>query len=133
MKKLSLNIFIITILLVSCGGTSNKKRNLDSTLFKYASLIRWSNYDAAVNYLTPENEDIKPSDFELQRLKQFKVSQYLESPITAGSEENIIQQKVEIQLYNIHTNKTKTIYDHQSWEYDDKLKQWFLTSGIPKL
>jgi len=133
MKKILLNIFIITILLASCGGTSNKKRNLDSTLFKYASLIRWSNFDAAVNYLKPGDEDIKPSDFELQRLKQFKVSQYLESPITPGSDEYIILQSVEIQLYNIHTNKTKTIYDHQSWEYDDKLKQWFLTTGIPKL
>ncbi|MBL4659390.1 MAG: hypothetical protein JKY19_03470 [Alcanivoracaceae bacterium] len=133
MKKLSLSIFIITVLLTSCGGSSNKKRNLDATLFKYASLIRWSNFDAAINYLKPEDEDIKPSGFELERLKQFKVSQYLESPITPGSEEHIILQSVEIQLYNIHTNKTKTIYDHQSWEYDDKLKQWFLTTGIPKL
>ena len=133
MKKLLLSIFIITLILSSCSGTSNKKLNLDSTLYKYASLIRWSNFDAAVNYLKPSDEGIKPSTFELQRLKQFKVSQYLESPITPGGEEQIILQNVEIQLYNIHTNKTRTIYDHQSWEYDDKLKQWFLTTGIPKL
>ncbi|MBL4772052.1 MAG: hypothetical protein JKX98_00070 [Alcanivoracaceae bacterium] len=134
MKKKIFNIFIITILLTSCGGgSSNKKRNLDSSLFKYAAFIRWSNFDAALTYLNPDDKSIIPSSFELQRLKQFKVSQYLESPITPGNEENIVFQNVEIQLYNIHTNIARTIYDHQSWGYNDKLKQWFLTSGLPKL
>jgi hypothetical protein len=133
MKKLSLYLFLFSLILVSCGGGSNKKRNLDASLFKYASFIRWSNYEAAITYLKPSDKKIKPTDFELQRLKQFKVSQYLESPIRPGAKENVILQAVEIQLYNIHTNATRTIHDNQAWEYDVKLKQWFLTSGIPKL
>jgi len=133
MKKQALYIFIIISLIASCGGTSNKKRSLDSTLFKYASLIRWSDFDNALTFLKPGIKEIVPSGFELQRLKQFKVSQYLESPISPGNNANIILQNVEIQLYNIHTNKTIVIRDLQAWEYDDETKRWFNTTGLPKL
>jgi hypothetical protein len=133
MKKLILNVLIVTILLASCGGKTTKKRNLDETLSKYASSIRWSHYDDAVAYLDPKDPSIKPRSFDIQKLKQYKVSRYSESPIQPGRQENVIIQNVEIELYNIHTNKSKVIFDQQSWKYDDELKQWFITSGIPKL
>ncbi len=133
MKKI-IFFLTITLLLSACGGSqSTKTRNLNATLYKYASTIRWSNFDVALQFLKPDKKDILPSAFELDKLKQFKVSQYLESPITPGPKENIIMQSVQIQLYNIHNNRTKTIYDTQSWEYDESQKRWFLTSGIPKL
>lgn len=133
MKKILLTVFVVTLVLTSCGGKSHKKRNLDVTLYKYATLIRWSNFDGATTLLKQEENSKTASKFELQRLKQFKVSRYIESPIQPGKEENVVLQNVEIQYYNIHTNKSKTIYDHQSWEYDDDLQQWFLTTGLPKL
>ena len=133
MKKSIAIILLVLSILVSCGEKSIKKRGLDDTLFKYASLIRWSNYQGAMSYLKPGKKDIIPSNFELEHLKQFKVSRYLESPITPGANANSINQSVEIQLYNIHNNKVRTIVDHQSWEYSEELQQWFLTSGIPKI
>lgn len=133
MKRILVSVIILSLLLSSCGGKSTKKRNLDSTLYKYASFIRWSDFDAALGYLEPGKKDLQPSSFELQKLKQFKVSRYTEAPIKPGKEENTILQSVEIQMYNIHNNHTKTILDHQTWEYNDELKQWFLTSGIPQL
>ncbi|VAW40306.1 hypothetical protein MNBD_GAMMA01-1017 [hydrothermal vent metagenome] len=133
MKKLSINLFVILFILMSCSGKPSKKRSLDDTLYAYASSIRWSNFDAAVSFLKADDKTTKPRSFELQRLKQFKVSSYAESPIKPGPKENVILQSVEIQLYNIHNNKTRTIYDHQSWEYDAALSQWLLTSGLPKL
>jgi hypothetical protein len=133
MKKLILFVLIGTVLLVSCGGKTNKKRNLDETLYKYASSIRWSHYEDAAAYLNPKDESLKPRSFDLQKLKQYKVSRYSESPIQPGSQENIILQNVEIELYNIHTNKSRIIFDRQSWQFDDELQQWYLTSGMPKL
>lgn len=133
MKKLILSIVVITIFLVSCGEKSHKKRNLDESLYKYASLIRWSDFDGATSLLKKGDGANVVSNFEVQRLKQFKVSRYLESPIQPGNKENIILQNVEIQLYNIHTNQSRTIYDHQAWEFDEELQQWFLTTGLPKL
>ncbi len=133
MKRILVSVIILSLFLSSCGGKSTKKRNLDNTLYKYASFIRWSDFDAALRYLEPGKEDLQPSSFELEKLKQFKVSRYTEAPITPGKEENIILQSVEIQFYNIHNNHIKTILDHQTWEYNEGLKQWFLTSGIPQL
>ncbi len=132
MRK-SVFLIILVFMVSSCGKTgTNKKRNLDDTLFKYASLIRWSDFDQASRFIHPKSQN-KPSSFELEKLKQFKVSRYLESPITPGSKENEIRQAVEITLYNIHTNNVKTIHDFQTWEYSDDLSQWLITSGLPKL
>ncbi len=133
MKKSLITLFVISILLVSCGKTTKKKRSLDDTLFKYAAVIRWANFDAAVRFISPKAPKTKPSAFEMNHLKQFKVSKYSEAPIAPGNENNTITQDVEIQLYNVHTNKTKTIYDHQIWEYDDEDNSWYLISGLPKL
>ena len=133
MKKNISLLIIISLVLISCGSSTSKKRSLDQTLYKYATAIRWSNFDAAVGFLKPGVKEIFPSEFDLNHLKQFKVSRYSESPIRPGAEENIILQDVEIELYNIHNNKTKVIYDRQSWKYDDTLKRWLLTSGIPKI
>ena len=118
MKKTIIQFLILLLILSSCGSESKKKRGLDSTLFKYAAVIRWSNFDAAVGFLKPGDKNILPSSFDLERLKQFKVSSYQESPITPGHKENVIHQAVEIQLYNIHNNKTRTIIDNQIWEFD---------------
>jgi hypothetical protein len=126
-------IVLALTILVSCGEKSTKKRGLDDTLFQYASLVRWSNYDAALRFLKPSIKEIKPTDFELEHLKQFKVSSYRESPITPGSTANTINQNVEIQLYNVHNNTVRTINDSQIWEYDDELQRWFLITGIPKI
>ena len=132
--KNSLAIILLSLfILSSCGDQSKKKRSLDETLFQYAAVIRWSNYEAALRFLKPGKKDIIPTNFELEHLKQFKVSSYLEAPITPGANANTINQSVEIQLYNIHNNSVKTIIDHQSWEYDDALQRWFLTSGIPQI
>jgi hypothetical protein len=133
MKKSILLSILCIFLLASCGGKSTKKRNLDDTLYKYASLVRWSNYDAAAAFLKPGDDTIRPTSFELEKLKQYKVSRYDESPIRPGAESNTILQDVKIQLYNIHTNKEKQISNQQVWEYDDDNKQWYLKSGIPKI
>lgn len=133
MKKNTFLCLVALVVLFSCGGKTTKKRNLDNALFKYAALIRWSDFDNAMRYLKPNDDEIKPSNFELEHLKQFKVSSYKESPISPGSKENEILQNVEIQLYNIHNNKTRVVYDRQVWQFDDELNQWFITSGLPKL
>lgn len=133
MKKIIFFLIIISLVITACGSDSKKKKSLDSTLYKYAAVIRWSDFDSALSFLKPGNKKVLPSSFELERLKQFKVSGYAESPISPGPKENVILQNVEIQLYNIHTNKTRIIYDHQAWEYDAEKLQWYLISGIPKL
>jgi len=133
MKKL---ILIITIcaLLTACGGRMSKKQSLDHTLYQYAKVMRWADFNTAMTFFSPEIDAAnKPSTIDIERLKQFAVSSYVSSPITPGKTDNQINQDVQIKLYNVHTKREKVVIDHQVWQYNDDAKNWLLISGLPKL
>ena len=133
MKKL---ILIITIcaLLSACGGRMSKKQSLDHTLFQYAKVMRWADFNNAITFFSPDIEAAnKPSSTDIERLKQFAVSSYIASPILPGDTENQIKQDAQIKLYNLHTKREKIVIDRQVWEYDDETKRWLLISGLPKI
>lgn len=133
MKKVTLAIIIFS-LLASCGGRMSKKQSLDHTLYQYAKVMRWADYNAALTFFSPNMEDkFKPSSTDIERLKQFGISSYVSSPITPGDTENRINQNVQIKLYNKHTKREKVVIDQQTWEYDEETKTWTLISGLPKL
>ncbi|SRR5690554_1231323 len=133
MKKLLITLVILA-LLQACGGRMSKKQSLDHTLYQYAKVMRWADFDQALNFIDPEaDEDIQPTELELNRLKQFGVSSYVPRPILPGPDENSIVQTVELKLYNIHTKREKVVLDEQVWRYDEEQKRWFLDSGLPKI
>lgn len=133
MKKYIITI-IICSLLVACGGRMTKKKALDNTLYQYAKVFRWADYDTAMTYFSPDiDEQHKPSSLDIQRLKQFNVSSYVSTPILPGPNDNAVIQDVKLSLYNIHTKRERLITDRQVWEYDTENKRWWLTSGFPQL
>ena len=133
MKKL-ITVIVIFSLLVACGGRMTKKKALDHTLYQYAKVMRWADYNTAITYFSPDIDPIhKPTSIDIERMKQFNVSSYVESPILPGETDNSIVQNVQIKLYNIHTKREKVVIDQQNWEYDTEAKRWWLTSGLPKL
>ncbi|WP_395374091.1 hypothetical protein [Marinicella sp. W31] len=132
MKK-TIYLMLVLLMLSACGGPS-KKKALDSTLFKYAGMMRWSNYNSAMDFLDPKiKPENVPTDLDIQRLQQFTVSSYQAAPITPGPDETSIMQNVEIKLYNNHTRREKIVVDRQIWRYDEEQKRWWLTTGLPKL
>ncbi len=133
MKKI-IGILIICTLLSACGGRMSKKKSLDHTLYQYAKVMRWADYNAAMTFFSPDmTATNKPSTTDVERIKQFGVSSYVASPILPGDTENQIKQDVQLKLYNLHTKREKVIIDRQVWEYDDDKKVWLLLSGLPKL
>ncbi len=133
MKKLIL-IMTICALLSACGGRMSKKQSLDHTLFQYAKVMRWADFNTAMTFFSHDMETAnKPSSTDIERLKQFAVSSYVSAPILPGENENQITQDVQLKLYNIHTKREKVIIDHQTWEYDDETKRWLLMSGLPRI
>lgn len=132
MKK-TISLFVFILIIGGCSGMSVKKR-LDSTLFKYAGVIRWANYAAAMEFMSPDTEKkYLPSRLEIDRLQQFSVSSYIAAPIIPGADEYTIHQNVQIKFYNVHTKREKIIIDKQEWRYDEELKHWWLMTGLPKL
>ncbi|MEZ5471081.1 MAG: hypothetical protein R3E90_04815 [Marinicella sp.] len=127
-------VIIICAMLFSCGGRMTKKKALDQTLYQYAKVIRWADYDTAMTFFSPDIDIAhKPSRLDIQRLKQFNVSSYVAAPILPGETENAIIQDVKLKLYNLHTKREREVIDRQVWEYDSETKRWLLTSGFPKL
>ena len=133
MKKLIVTV-IICSLLVACGGRMTKKKSLDHTLYQYAKVMRWADYNTALTFFSPKiDNEHKPSVLEIERLKQFNVSSYNAAPIMPGVSENEIIQDVQIKLYNLHTKRERVVQDRQVWAYDSEAQNWWLTTGLPKI
>lgn len=133
MKK-SVIIILLCLLVVACGGRMSKKQSLDHTLYQYAKVMRWSDFNTAMSFFSPDIDEInKPKRLDVDRINQFSVSSYVASPIMPGASDNAIIQNVQIKFYNKHTKREKVVVDEQVWEYDEELKKWWLTSGLPKL
>lgn len=133
MKKITL-IILICVLFTACGGRMSKKQSLDHTLYQYAKVMRWADFNTAMTFFSPDMaQDNKPSSTDIERLKQFGVSSYVASPILPGDQEDRIIQDVQIKLYNLHTKREKVVIDRQVWEYNGDSKRWMLLSGLPQI
>lgn len=133
MKKIIICLIVCT-LMTACGGRMSKKQSLDHTLYQYAKVMRWADFNTALTFFSPDMEEKdKPSNTDIERLKQFGISSYVASPILPGETEDQIMQDVQIKLYNKHTKREKVVIDHQVWKYNDESKSWLLLSGLPKI
>jgi hypothetical protein len=121
----------IAILLSGCPQTKEDK-DLSETLLQYETIVRWAQWDAAVDFIAPEYQQLHPiTRLELDRLRLFKVTQYIvrsSAPVEAGKS---ILQSVEIRMFNKNQAKERTIIDEQHWKYNEEIKRWLLHSGLP--
>lgn len=127
---------LLTVLLVltlcACSGAT-RTRELNSTLAAYANVIRWMDIETAFTYMDPETREQQvPSELELSRWQQFRVTGYREGPVQMLSESEA-RQNVEISMTNRHNMAERVIRDSQVWVYNEKDKRWFLTSGLPDI
>jgi len=121
----------IAILLSGCPQTKEDK-DLSETLLQYETIVRWAQWDAAVDFIAPEYLQLHPvTRLDLDRLRLFKVTQYIvrsSAPVEAGMS---IRQSVEIRMFNKNQAKERTIIDEQYWKYNETTERWQLHSGLP--
>lgn len=120
-------------LLSACasGGATPDAKLLDQTLDAYASAIRWNGLDATSRYLDPEQVAAHPpSEFDLERLRQLEVVNYRVLSRTPADASHI-EQLVEIELSNKHSQTVRTVRVAQRWQFDPARKRWWLASGLP--
>ena len=120
------------LLLAGCATQKHARDLLTVTLYDYAGAIRWNRPDAAAKWLDPEIEAIRVKPIDLERFAQVQVTGYE----VKGSEqisENEYAQVVELRLVNVHTQTERVVLDRQIWRYDAEPRQWWLTTGLPKL
>jgi hypothetical protein len=125
-------MLLLLATLVGCA-TATKTNPRDEMLYHYVSVIRWSEFEAALGFVDPKVLEVDPvSTFELERYKQFKVSGY-EVKSARDISENEYEQIVEIRLVNKNTQVEKVITDIQLWHWDEEGGRWWLASGLPDL
>ena len=121
----------LATLLSGCPQTKEDK-SLSETLLQYETIVRWAQWDAAVDFIAPEYQQKHPiTRLELDRLRLFKVTQYIvrsSAPIEVGMS---IVQSVEVRMFNKNQAKERTIVDEQLWKYNEISERWQLHSGLP--
>jgi hypothetical protein len=133
MKLIMRTMFLLGIAILLSGCPQTKEDNdLSETLLQYETIVRWAQWDAAVDFIAPEYQQKHPiTRLELDRLRLFKVTQYIvrsSAPVEAGKS---MVQSVEIRMFNKNQATERTIIDEQLWKYNETTERWKLHSGLP--
>lgn len=124
-------LLALALLLTGCPNQP-KKNDLDETLRNYEQMIRWSQWEGAVNFIAPEYLLEHPiTQLDIDRLNLFRVTNYTVRSTTPINEGMGILQTVEIRLFHKSQAREFAIRDSQEWRYDEEAKRWFLHHGLP--
>lgn len=127
----SLGLVMAALLLSACASNKQDK-SLEHTLRQYEMVVRWSQWDGAVDFLAPEYLDTSPiSRLDMDRLRLFRVTQYTVRSAIPFDEGMALRQAVEIRLFNRNQAVERSLIDQQEWRYDAERERWFLHSGLP--
>ena len=121
----------LATLLTACPKTKEES-DLSDTLIKYDTVIRWAQWDAAVDFVSPEYLEEHPvTRLDIDRLRLFRVTQYtVRSAVQVDDGKGLVQE-VEIKMFNKNQARERTILDEQYWKYDEVRERWLLHSGLP--
>ena len=124
---------ILAVAAVAAACTPNKVEESRGEAFKqYETIIRWSQWDAAVDFIAPEYLAENPvSQLEMDRLRLFRVTAYTLRSAGVYDEGMTARQVVEIKMFNNRQSVERTIIDEQEWRYNELTKRWQLHSGLP--
>jgi hypothetical protein len=118
-------------LLSGCPQTKDKS-DLSETLRQYESIIRWAQWDAAVNFIATEYKEEHPiTRLEIERLRLFRVTKYVVRSSIPIDDGNGLVQVVEIYMFNKNQARERSIIDEQHWKYNKEIKRWLLHTGLP--
>lgn len=132
LKFLEAGAALLALLTVACATTSGMDTNRGETLEQYEAMIRWSEWDGAVNFIAPEYLEAHPiSRLELERLRLFRVTAYTVRSTQLYDEGATMTQVVEIRLFHKSQAVERSITDEQLWRYDADSERWLLHSGLP--
>lgn len=133
MKLLLRSIVLLglTALLTACPQTKEEK-GLSETLLQYETIVRWAQWDAATDFVSPEYLMENPiSRLDLDRLRLFKVTQYLVRSSAPVNEGKGYLQTVEIRMFSKNYARERIIIDNQVWQWNEITERWQLHSGLP--
>ncbi len=123
---------LAVLVLAGCPVTGSQDQRQTETLERYEALVRWSQFDVLVDFMHPDWLEENPiRALDVERLKQFQVSQYRVRQILAVADGSGVDRLVELRLYHIHTARERSVEYVESWRWDEEMERWMLHSGLP--
>jgi len=120
-------------LLGACGTLDEKDKKRTETMDRFEAIVRWNQFDSMVDFMHPDWLEENPvTSLEIERLHQFRVSQYTARQVLSDADGGI-DRLVQLRLYNKHTAREKVVEYVESWRWDDERGRWMLHSGLPDL
>ena len=131
LQKTALLLALAIFMLSSCS-TNQVDKSRGEAFKQYETIIRWSQWDAAADFISPEYIEEHPiSRLDLDRLRLFRVTAYTLRSTGVYDEGMTARQVVEIKMFNKQQAVERTIVDEQEWRYDEDRERWLLHSGLP--
>ena len=131
-RRICSHALIMLSLLAIVACTSNSTESSRSEAFKqYETIIRWSQWDAAADFLSQEYLKENPvTRLDMDRLRLFRVTQYTLRSTSIYDEGMTAHQTVEIRLFNNTQAVERTIIDEQDHESTLVVDQQIVVEGI---
>ncbi|MEM1081587.1 MAG: hypothetical protein AAGH65_08405 [Pseudomonadota bacterium] len=125
-------VLALVLMLTACSSSGKRERTETEVIDQYSALVRWSQYDALVDYMHPDWLEENPvTSLDLERLKQFRVTGYRVRQIVSVDEGNGVERVVQLRMYHFHTARERQIDYLESWRWDEEYERWMLHSGLP--
>lgn len=134
-KLLLLLIFLaLSINVASLTGCASKKKNqtlntFDETTRLYGRLLRWREYEGAVNMIRHQDESVVEVD--IGAFKDLRVTDYEIKKVVMGEDLKTAVVDADISYYYETTNTVEIIRDTQNWWYLEEAEKWFLDDDFP--
>ena len=133
-KFIIYNILCISIACMLHSGCASQQKQKTLNVFDertrlYGRLLRWKEYEAAVNMIRHKDESVV--NIALDAYKDLRIVEY-EIKRAVINEDNLTAMvEAEISYYYEPQNQVKTIRDVQDWWYLEEAKSWFLDDSFP--
>jgi len=121
------------MVLTGCIALSpeNKMRRLDNSIEKYSKLIRWGEYERAIVFLEPSNQQAAYA--EIKSFKDIRVTSYEMKQLKLAKDENSADAVVEFTYFHEFSGRERTVIDKQHWEWHDDEGNWRLRGTLPRM
>lgn len=134
-KLLLILIFLaLSVSVMSISGCASKKKNqtlstFDETTRLYGRLLRWREYEGAVNMI--RHQDESSVEVDVEAYNDLRVTDYEIKKVVMGEELKTAVVEADISYYFETTNSVKKIRDTQNWWYLEEAEKWFLDDDLP--
>lgn len=96
----------------------------------YGRLLRWREYEAAINLIRYQDESAV--EIDVKQYNDLRVVDYEIKSVKLGDDLKTAVVTAEISYYFETQNIIKNLRDTQNWWYEEEAKQWFLDGDLPQ-